>query len=65
MTAEALQVAVVSTVIERMNELQSGVFPSLRRRGGRASNKRPRSEMARTGWSLTSRAAECVLKHGV
>src|SRR5437870_13349199 len=50
---------------EGVNELQ--VRPhSPPYEGGVAvpSRKRTRSEMARTGWSLTSYVAECVLKHG-
>src|SRR5882724_13340389 len=55
----------VAALYEGANELQ------VRRHsppyeGGVAvpSRKRTRSEMARTGWSLTSYVAECVLKHG-
>src|SRR6267378_159464 len=58
-----------SRALEGVNELQSGVFPSLQRRGGRAIKKRSRSEQARTGWSLPSHVATirfgtwCVSDH--
>src|SRR5438874_1632715 len=40
---------------------QFGYIPSLQRRGGRAISKMdPFRKKARTGWSLTSEASECV-----
>src|SRR2546430_545326 len=60
-----LKTLIVAALYQGVNELQ--VRPhSPPYEGGVAvpSRKRTRSEMARTGWSLTSDVAECVLKHG-
>jgi len=59
----AFETLTVAALYEGVNELQ--VRPhSPPYEGGVAvpSRKRTRSEMARTGWSLTSYVAECVLK---
>src|SRR2546426_2206979 len=39
------------------------VYSPPREEGGRATIKWPRSEKARTGWSLAGHVSQCVLKH--
>jgi len=53
----------VAAVYDRVNELESGIFPCLQRRDGRAIKKWSRSEKARTGWPLASYVSECGFKH--
>src|SRR5437870_10999061 len=46
-----------------VTNVRDSVFPSLQRGVAAPSRRSPRSEKARTGWSLRDYIAECVLKH--